>query len=310
MRDMSSYWICEKNFVEGGPFVHLCTKPLENELLFRTEEELDTALNLLAVAAFETECKILAFALMSNHMHFILEGQRPVCEAFYENYQSRLVKLHRLEGRSSVYLAATPSFIPINNLRQLRDEIVYVIRNPFVDRTRVNLFSYRWCSGYLYFNGLLDLMIEGESASELPILKRRAFKHERNADIDPRIMIHKGVVLPSCFVDYERVEQFFENARQFVHWTLKNVESQLDIAKRIGEKFFLDDNDLWNVVFRMCRETYKVEKPGELSHENKVRLANTLKREYNASNAQIARCTKFTLEVVNELFPLSSKQRP
>lgn len=302
--------LCERQFLEGGPFFHLCTQPVEDELLFRNKAELDEALNFIAIAVFSSACSILAFALMSNHIHFILEGSLAACEVFYENLRTRLMKCHRREGRSRVYERATPKFVPINNLKQLRNEIVYVVRNPFVDRTDVNLFSYRWCSGYLYFNDMLELMPEGVPAASLSILDRRRFKHERNAQLSPHIRIHNGTALPSCFTDYKRVEGFFDNARQFVHWTLKNVESQIEIAKRLGESFVLDDSELWSIVNRLCRETYKADSPRALSHKNKVQLMNTLKWDYNASNAQMARCTQLPLSMVNDMFPLSKKVHP
>ena len=298
---------CEQLFFEGGEYYHLCTKPIEDELLFRTEEELNEMLNFIALATYGGRCTLLAFSIMENHLHFILEGAREDCAAFYDDLQNRLLKLHRTDGRARVVMAATPQLIPISSLKQLRDEIVYVIRNPFVDRQNVNLFSYKWCSGYLYFNGLLDLMPKGESAAAMTLTQRRAFKHERDGEIDPRIRVLNGAALPSSFTDYRRVESLFENAREFVYWTLKNVESQLEIAKRHGEQLFLDDKELWSVIFRLCRDTYHVEGPKVLSNENKMRLAKTLKWDYNAGNAQIARCMNLPIRVVNDLFPLSAK---
>ena len=141
----------------------------------------------------------------------------------------------------------------------------------------------------------------------MTLTQRRAFKHERDGEIDPRIRVLNGAALPSSFTDYRRVESLFENAREFVYWTLKNVESQLEIAKRHGEQLFLDDKELWSVIFRLCRDTYHVEGPKVLSNENKMRLAKTLKWDYNAGNAQIARCMNLPIRVVNDLFPLSAK---
>lgn len=298
---------CEELFLEGEEYYHLCTKPIEDELLFRTEDELNEMLNFIALTTYGGRCKLLAFAIMENHLHFILEGLRKDCSAFYDDLQQRLLRLHRTDGRARIVMAATPQLIPISSLKQLRDEIIYVIRNPFVDRKNVNLFSYKWCSGYLYFNGALDLMPEGESAADMSLTRRRAFKHERDGEIDPRIRVYKGVALPSSFTDYRRVESFFENAREFVHWTLKNVESQVEVAKRLGEKLFLDDKELWGVIFKQCKEVYHIDGPRLLSNENKLRLAKTLKWDYNAGNAQIARCVNFPLSVVNDLFPLSVK---
>lgn len=81
----------------------------------------------------------------------------------------------------------------------------------------------------------------------------------------------------------------------------------MEIAKRFGEKILLDDKELWSVIFKSCKEVYHVDGPKLLSNDNKLRLAKTLKWDYNAGNAQIARCMSLPISVVNDLFPLSTK---
>ena len=204
-------------------------------------------------------------------------------------------------------MAATPGLTPINNLKQLRDEIVYVARNPYVDRVDVNPFSYKWCSGHLYFNGMLDMMSPGEKVCAWSIARRRAFKHERDADVDPRLRALDNCALPSCFTDYQRAMSFFENARQFANWMLKSVEAQLDIARRLGEKMVLDDTELWQIVKGICKNTYCVSSPKELTPEARIRTIKTLKYDYNSSNAQIARCLGVARSTIDQMFPLSAR---
>lgn len=298
---------CKRRFSEGGLFFHLYTKPLEDALILKTKEELDLALNVLAMAIFDSSCVLLAFAIMNNHFHFILEGAREDCLLFYKDFQQRLAKILAKEHRSECVRAATPFLTLIESLEQLRNEIVYVVRNPFVDRTDVNPFSYKWCSGYLYFNEMLDLMPKGELVCEWSIARRRAFKHKRDADVDPKIRALNGVALPSCFTDYRRAMSFFENARQFTNWMLKSVEAQMEIAKRIGEQVMLDDIELWQVVMGQCRNTFYVKSPKELSAENRVRLIKTLKYDYSSSNAQIARCLGVPRNTIDQMFPMSAR---
>ena len=65
----------EQLFREYGPFYHLSTKPLEDGLIFECEEERKVAINMMAILAKETHVDILAFAIMSNHFHFIIQGE-------------------------------------------------------------------------------------------------------------------------------------------------------------------------------------------------------------------------------------------
>ena len=305
-----AYSRCEQIFLEGVPLYHLYTRHIEDDLLFRTEEELNQALNIIAVAVFFAGCKVLAFAIMNNHLHFILEGPESQCRAFYSFIQKKLAFVLGKSGRGHIAQMCTPSFVSINSLKQLRDEIVYVIRNPFVDRVNVNMHAYKWCSGYLYFNPFLEEMfVKGVSASKMTIEKRREFKRERNPDIDPLIMVLNGVALPSCFVDYSRTESFFENARQFFQWLYKNVESQIEVARRIGETIVLDDIEVWSIARRLSKELGGTDAPRELPNETKGRLIKTLKFDYSASNTQIARCVGMPVAAINNLFPLTARKQ-
>ena len=300
---------CERLFMEGDRFFHVCTKPIETDVYFRSEEEMNLALNAIAIAVFMSGCRLLAFAVMSNHFHFVIEGSEEVCDAFFNLFKSHLVKCMARVETKKLLKACEAHYVSIDNLRQLRDEIAYVVRNPFVARNNVNIFAYRWCSGYLYFNDVMPLFQRGIKASDMTIDNRRVFMKSRSPEVDSRIMVLDGIALPACFVDYRRAESFFENARDFQHNLLKNVESQVSIAKRIGDTVILDDHELWDVVFRICRNTYKVEGPKQLSPENRVALARILKYDYNASNAQIARCLGMLRSAVDQIFPLSARNK-
>lgn len=114
----------------------------------------------------------------------------------------------------------------------------------------------------------------GVSAATLKGRALREFTRSRLLDeIDSRILVKDGVANPASFVDYERAMEFFDNARQFVMWVLKNV----------------------------------VNSPKDLPLEKKKQLALKLKNEYYGSNSQVARCANLPISVVDTMFPLSSR---
>lgn len=267
---------------------------------------MNLALNAMAVAVMISGCRLLAFAIMSNHFHFVIEGPIEVCVAFFETFKVRLCKmLPRNKAREAVRKSHV-SYIRIDDLLQLKNEIAYVIRNPFVARRNVNMFSYQWCSGRLYFNGLSSQIKTGEQASAMSIDRRRAFLHSRIAEIDSRIMLLDGVAMPSCFVDYKRVESFFEDARDYQFSLLKNAEQQSLIAKKLGETITLDDYEMRSVMFSKCKTVYKVPSPQNLSQQDLIELSKTMKYDFGASNAQLARILGKTLSDINQIFPLSA----
>ncbi len=297
----------EAFFNDAGPFFHLTTEPIEDDLLVSDEADCIFINNIIAIASFQTECRLLAFAIMSNHLHFILEGAKVDCMLFFEHIKSKTIPYFTKHGRGNVARRLEPKYIDINNLKQLRDEIVYVIRNPFVIRVDVNPLAYRWCSGFLYFNPFLDK--GGVSAALLPVRAKREFSRSRNPEgLDARILVRNGVANPASFVDYERTMSFFDNVRQFLMWMFKNVEGQVETARRLGEMPHLNDDEVLSLSFKLCRSMFAVNTPRELALDKRKKLALKLKNEYSASNGQIARCVNLPLDEVNTLFPLSAKR--
>ena len=68
----------------------LSTEHLEDGLWFRDEEDFKVAMNYVAIeAARHPEVQVLAFILMSNHVHFVLKGTRKDVKDFVENFKRR-----------------------------------------------------------------------------------------------------------------------------------------------------------------------------------------------------------------------------
>lgn len=297
----------ELRFNNSGPFFHLCTRPIEDVVVFASERDLVIVNNMIAISSAEFELRILAYAIMSNHLHFILEGTRTNCLAFFNSLITQLKRYLARHGRSGVTNRMEPSLLSIDDLRQLRNEIAYVIRNPFVVRIDVNPLAFQWCSGYLYFNPLIDC-----TGTPIQELSMRSFYELAGSKLTEKpsnstILVKDGVANPASFVDYKRAMSFFENTRQFIIWVFKNVEGQVETAKRLGEMPHLNDSELLTLSFKLCKTFFRVPNIKELTEEKRKLLALRLKNDYGASNKQIARCTALSLSDVNAMFPLSAK---
>ena len=298
----------ERLFLNAKPLTHYCSYPIENALLYEDDKELGTIFNFIAIALMlAPNCWLLAFAVMSNHFHFILEGQRECCEAFTGKLIELLDNYFRYNGKSQLCGKITFTPTVISSLKQLKDEIAYVIRNPFVVRNDINVFACPSTSGYLYFNPMLKK--EGMYASDLKGRALRDFIHSRKAIVlTDRFRVLNGVAQPWSFVDYERTMSFFSNAREFVTWTLKNIEGQVEIALKLGETPSLSDQELLSVAFKICKQSYGNVPPSKLEDKDKMKLALALKNEFYASNGQISRTLGLLPSIVNSMFPLTVKQ--
>ena len=300
-------WELERLFREEGPFFHLHTEPLKTGVIFLSDEERAIALVYVAIAAECAGVEVLAYALMSNHFHFILRGQEARCRDFWARLKTMLSLYFSRHGRPGVLApVGEPDPTPITTLKQFRDEIAYVIRNPFVVRRDINLFAYPWCSGFLYFNPMLSLL-EQRPVDTLTLREKRVLTRTRDAVLPAGLTLVGGKLFPGSFVNYRLVESMFTDCRQFVFWILKNVEAQVETALKCGEKPSLTDDEIISVTYRLCHDEFGVKGPYLLTDQQKNELAKRLKYDYYASNGQIARGTGLKPQVVDDLFPLAAK---
>ena len=310
MTERQIEWMQEQLFREYGPFYHLSTKPLENGVIFQDDEERKVAMNLIALLAKETHVDILAFAIMSNHLHFIIKGELVDGLEFFRRLKKRLSNFFARRGRSGVMdlVDVDPDTPAISSLTQFRNEIAYVIRNPYVARADVNLFAYPWCSGYLYFNPLLECMYS-KSANELSYKEKRDITRASDPVLDSQFRVRDGMIAPESFVNYKLVERLFTSAQKFLWWVLKNVEAQHEVASRRGEKVFLNDDELFVTTQQLARSQFGCDGVKELSIQQRKEIAVVLKNKWNASNGQVARMAQLDPRIIDDMFPLAAKRK-
>ena len=295
----------EKLFREKGPFVHLHTPSVETDMIYHSKEERCVSMAYMAIAAEETHVEILAYALMTNHFHFVLRGEN--ANAFFVSFIRRLGHYLSWHGRPGVVVGLKAEITEITSLKQLRDEIIYVIRNPFVVREDIHVFAYPWTSGFLYFNPFLAVL-STTSVDGMSVLKKRTITKSRDAALPVGLTMLGTFVNPASFVNFKLVELLFQSARHFVQWTLKNVEAQVETALRLGEKPTLTEEELLAVTLKLCKTEAGTVGTKALDDTQRFSLAKRLKYDYHASNGQIARLLHIPLRDVNAFFPFCVKK--
>ena len=294
-------------FRKSGPFVHIHTPSLTNDIIFRNKEERYAAMAYIPMAAKEANVEIMAYALMSNHFHFIVRGDWP--QGFFDAFLRRFSQYMSRHGRPRLLKGFTADYTEITSLKQFRDEIAYVIRNPFVVREDIHLFAYPWTSGFLYFNPFIHVLpaipIDGMS-----IQQKREITKSRDVSLPAGLSMMGPFVNPASFVNYKLVEDLFLSARQFMNWTLKNVEAQVETAARLGESLNLADEELLPILLTLCRDNYGHSAVSKLEEGQKQHLAKQLKYDYHSSNGQIARLLNIPSAKIDTLFPLSASTKP
>ena len=137
---------CKRLFEQAlrffGPFYHLHT-PEDHPVIFRDPEVYAFAMTVVAMCAHDCpKIRIITFELMSNHVHFVICGERDDVLAFFELFKRRLKKyLESREGRLFTASMESDGNLTIKNsdMQDIRNENESIVAgNHSVSRTEEN----------------------------------------------------------------------------------------------------------------------------------------------------------------------------
>ena len=294
-------WEREDLFRSACPIFHLYSSPIESQVIIANTFSRDLSITYLAVAAQETGVVVLAYAVMSNHFHFILKGSREKCQAFFVRFRSLLdIYLSRNE-KITLFKTAVAGLTEITSLKQFRNEVAYVLRNPYVARTDINPILCEWTSAPLYFNPKIEKA--GKPFAKLTTREKRAVFRSENLSVPDDWRIVDNHVDPASFVDYPFVEAMFAHTRQYINTLLKNVEAQVEIALSHNEVPVIPDEELLPMVLRLCHDLFHQEGIRSLLDYQKKQLAKEVRNRFHTSVSQLARLIGLSQKELLALFP-------
>lgn len=298
-----NYWNreqeCERLFLEGGPFYIVTTENLP-WLLFACERDFMDGANMVAVSVHELALRLLADVEMNNHLHFVFEGAYEQVLVFVERFRKMMSRYQLAKGNPSLNRWDI-QIKSIDNLKYLRNALLYVFRNPSVAMRNCTPLGYKWSSAQLMFNENLYRYGQGVPYNSLTYREKRLIAHSRELILPDSYRVLDGMILRECFVDYKRAESFFESAHQFFYQLGRKVESDAETARWIGEKILLPNEDVFGIVSAW----YNVQKTSLLSTNQRLEAARRMKAELMSNNKQIAQVLRIPIEQVDQFFPVA-----
>lgn len=290
---------CERLFLEGGPFYIVTTENLP-WLLFACERDFMDGANMVAVSVHELALRLLADVEMNNHLHFVFEGAYEQVLVFVERFRKMMSRYQLAKGNPSLNRWDI-QIKSIDNLKYLRNALLYVFRNPSVAMRNCTPLGYKWSSAQLMFNENLYRYSQGVPYNSLTYREKRLIAHSRELILPDSYRVLDGMILRECFVDYKRAESFFESAHQFFYQLGRKVESDAETARWIGEKILLPNEDVFGIVSAW----YNVQKTSLLSTNQRLEAARRMKAELMSNNKQIAQVLRISIEQVDQFFPVA-----
>lgn len=269
---------------------HVCTDGLSRSVMFRDDTDYIFGMNDIPLCSCESGIKIYCFCLMSNHVHFILNGNEAECLAFIRKYKR--LRSFRMRNRygQSMYSgnSAHISLKRLDDIEYQLNAMAYVMRNPLAAGIRLLPWQYPWGSAALYFSHKAYMagyrkLSELDRVSIISTLKTRMFLPGNYLIRDD------GLIWPGSYVDYPSVENLFGSPRKFLYYLSRNQDMENEIADGVIARSRYSDYELSVSAESLCLTKFGKSKPCDLDIERRYLLARELRRRYGVSAKQIAR---------------------
>jgi len=292
---------CQTTFDNSGKWFHLYTNGKETSSFLLDDDDFRFCINLLARCAIVCQgMKIVAFAIMDNHIHIVVSGDKSIIEDFFKSYRRRLSVYLSAKYTHSLPNTFRMQLKEISDLKTLRNTIAYVHRNGYVVNPQYTPFSYPWSSGtgYFIFTQKSEVLSSYSIDTQRQILRGLIPPELKEAEIA------NGCITPASFCAIKLGMAMFRDAHHYFSLICKNVESYNEIATELDDGEYLTDQELFAEIIKILNDQYAGTKISTLSKAQKLDLAKTLHFKYRSSNGQIRRLLGITQYEVDQMFPI------
>ncbi len=288
---------------------HFSTDGNAVDAMFYDDDDFIAGMNRIYVVVQGYRVVILAFSLMDTHLHFILYGTFEECNRFMHEYVRRTSWYISVTHGESHKLDGVPiNYQPVDTDTYLKTVICYTVKNAPVGGIMFNALDYPWSSGPLYFKrpGLWSsprwMDDNMEPLFQLSALRHRQVLRTRDMDrVDENVRMVGRLVFPGEYTAYEIVERLFKTCKSFNYFLCITREEEVDARGGAISHLTLPMQEMRQHKNELCRELFGKAHVKGLTTQQRLRLARTLRRQYNSSIKQIARLCGLVYEEVKDM---------
>ena len=204
---------------------HICFSS-HDEVLYRTEEDMNMGFNCLTETVLHTESRLLAEGFLSTHWHSIVQTDNPVYFARRQRY-AYTRHFNAVYGRSG-RLGENQAFITeIDGIVRLMTAINYVNRQGLHHGLTATPFAYPHCSANAFFRKELGKDFS-DTIHQAPDEQRHRYL-TRNVKIPGRYrMDQNGLLFREDIIDSAYVEQIYITPRNFLFQMNKFTDERIE----------------------------------------------------------------------------------
>ena len=271
------------------------TEHLKKGLWFRDDEDYRIGMNYAAIASFAYGVMVLAFVLMSNHVHFVLYCTEEEARAFINEFKADCSR--HLALKYGVRDLLRRNRVVIERIspedESFERAIAYVQMNPSAANICLHPTGYPWGTGGVFFNGQTVKGIRLGDLSRNAIRKRLRTKRSLPADW---LVGEDGYILPASYVPVALVESIFRTPKRMNFFLQNSSKAKRRKEFRGNDLPSFRDQVLYAAIPDLCQSLFGRNTVSDLDLEQKTELIRQLRRRFGSDVRQIARVTSLPME--------------
>ena len=275
------YWLVSTDHIE--------------RLWFKDDEDFKAGMNFVPVIAFRTNVSVLAFVLMSNHVHFVLKCEEEKAERFIEAYKKRYSQYYSNKYPARELLRGNG--IDVRPLPMTGDAvekaIAYVQMNPVHANICFDPQYYRWGTGTAFFNAT---PVKGVLLESMSIRARCRIMHGMHKVPKGLVIGEEGYILPKSYIDVSEVEALFLTPKRMLFF-LRNTAK----AKNLNTLPSFKDQVILGAITDFCLSVYHKADIKALNEDELSDLLKQLRFRFSSEPRQLARVTGLSYEEIARL---------
>lgn len=267
------------------------TEHLKDRLWFRDEEDFKVGMNQVAVLAATSSVQILAFILMSNHVHFVLSGTKEETTDFIICFKKRYSQYYSKKYSVKEFLRENKvDFKELHlNDESLERAIAYVQMNSVAANICLHPSGYTWGTGGVFFN---EKTTKGRLIGDLS--KRECLKLLHSTiQIPSSFTVSEDFVIPSSYINVRMVESLFKSAKRMNYFLQSSSK-----AKLIKEGPSFKDQLIFSAMQDLVVSIFRKKSFGELAKVQKSEILKQLRYRFSSEPNQLSRVSGMAFEEV------------
>ena len=263
------------------------TDHLSKNVWFRDDQDYKVGISHIGIIALASGIPVLAFILMSNHIHLVLQCSKKEAKWFVNELKRRYSEYLNHRYGTNDFLRRIK--VDVQQVR-LEDEsversIAYTLMNSVAANICLAANDYPWSSAGIYFR---MKPAKGIRSGDIPRRTRMRMLHSKIDIPEDTLISEDGYILPESFIPVKFVESVFRTPKRMKYFLDNSSKAKKRLANEDGLPSF-SDQVIISAIPDLCRSLFRKRSFAELEGEEMVELIKQVRRRFSADIHQISR---------------------